>query len=71
MDVIHYQALAAAHLVLHRRTLHRPERAEDAAVAWIGAQQHVTAGALTVELAGIRGHGFLMRWCYFAGLPVA
>jgi len=60
MDVIHYLALAAARLVLHRRTLHRPERAEDAAVAGFGAQQHVTAGALIVELAGIRGHGFLL-----------
>ena len=54
MDVIHYQALAAARLVLHRRTLHRPVRAEDAADAGLEAQQHVTAGALIVELADIR-----------------
>ena len=41
---------------LHRRAPHRPERAEDAAVAWLGAEQRFASLALVVELACVRGH---------------
>src|SRR5487761_2008927 len=50
---------AAGVALLHRRTLHRPVRAEDAAVAGLGAQQGLALAALVVEQAGIRRHCLL------------
>ncbi len=60
--------LAASALLLDRRTLHRAEGTEYAAIAQIGAQQGITVAALIEELAGIRRHAFLfgesaMRTC--------
>jgi hypothetical protein len=49
-----------ASLLLNRRTRHRAERAEHAAVAQLRAQQRVAGRALVVELAGVGGHGFLL-----------
>jgi hypothetical protein len=43
-------------LRLHRRAPYRAERAKDAAIAWLGAEQRFASFALVAELACVRGH---------------
>lgn len=45
--------------LLDRRTRHRAERTEHAAVTRLRTQQRFAVQTLVIELASIRGHGFL------------
>jgi len=47
-------------LALHRGTLHRTVRTKDAAIAWLGAQQHLAASAFIEELADVSSHRFAL-----------
>jgi hypothetical protein len=60
-DASRNSVFAAATPLLHRGALHRAKRAKHAAIAGIGAQQGSAVAALVKVLAGIRGHGFLLR----------
>ena len=51
---------AAPTLLLDRRAWHRSERTEHAAIARLWTQQRMAGRALVVELASVRGHGFLL-----------
>ena len=45
---------------MDRWTLHRPEGAKDAAVAWFRTQQRVAVLALVKELTGVGAHGLAL-----------
>ena len=55
------QLSAAITVSLLRRALHRPVRAEYAAVAWPRSQDRVAARALVEELARIRRHSLKLN----------
>jgi len=46
---------------LHRRTFHRAERAEYAAIAEIWPKQRLAIAAFIKELASVRSHAFLIK----------
>src|SRR3954470_15061400 len=58
-QTVHIESYAASALLLNRRTLHRTEGAEHAAVPCVRTQQRLAVAALVEELAGVDGHRLL------------
>ena len=54
-------ARATTKLLLDGRALNRTERAKDAAMAWVGPKNSMTAGALVEIETGIGWHGLRRR----------
>jgi len=54
-------ARAAGGLLLNRRALHRPERAENATVTWVRPKHRMATGAFIEEETRIGWHGLAGR----------